>query len=174
MLLAATGCARLMPIADTAQTVESDRYGTPQRIGDLLVTVRSVGWQSESLTRLEPYVTPLFVQIRNDGAKGAEFRLDDLVLVDDEGTLYRHVAPERLEELLAAGQPPQPAGTGPAPYPYDIELLSTLGALASGPVPPGTRIRGAVYFQRVSDAAEELTLRLTIAGETREFRFRVR
>jgi hypothetical protein len=171
------GCAHLAPLPDPTYTVASDRYGTTQKIGDLMVTVRVVGWQSESLDRLEPYVTPLFIEIRNDGTQAETFNLDDAVLVDNEGTLYRHVPAQRLQELLTSATPP--AGTQStvdttSPYPYDIELLSTLGALESGPVPPGTRIRGAVYFQRIADWADELTLRLTIAGETREFRFRVR
>lgn len=177
MVVAATGCARLAPLPDPTYTVASDRYGTTQKIGDLVVTVRVVGWQSESLDRLDPYVTPLFIQIRNEGTRPADFNLDDVVLVDNEGTLYRHVAAARLQELLTSATPPpgsQATGQPSSPYPYDIELLSTLGALESGPVPPGTRIRGAVYFQRVADWAEELTLRLTLAGETREFRFRVR
>jgi len=135
-----------------------------------------VGWQSESLDRLDPYVTPLFIQIRNEGTGSVDFSLDDVVLVDNEGTLYRHVSAARLQELLTSANPP--AATQPAdaasPYPYDIELLSTLGALESGPIPPGTQIRGAVYFQRVADWADALTLRLTLSGETREFRFRVR
>ena len=152
------------------------RYGTTQKIGDLLVTVRVAGWQSESLDRLDPYVTPLFVQIRNEGTASVDFSLDDAVLVDNEGTLYRHVPAQRLQELLTSATPPQatqPTDTT-SPYPYDIELLSTLGALESGPVPGGTQIRGAIYFQRIADWADEVTLRLTLAGETREFRFRVR
>lgn len=176
VLVAAAGCARLAPLPDPAYTVASDRYGTTQKIGDLAVTVRVVGWQSESLDRLDPYVTPLFIQIRNEGTGSADFSLDDVVLVDNEGTLYRHVPAARLQELLTSANPPaatQPADTA-SPYPYDIELLSTLGALESGPVPAGTQIRGAVYFQRVADWADALTLRLTLAGETREFRFRVR
>lgn len=175
-LLLAAGCAHLAPIPDPAHTIASDRWGTTQAVGDVTVTVRVVGWQSETLTRLEPYVTPLFIQIRNDGTTPVDFALDDLVLVDDEGTLYRPVPAERLQELLTGGQgigsPPAPGE--PAPYPYDVELLSTLGALSSGSVPPGTQVRGAVYFQRIADWAREIALRITIAGEEREFRFRVR
>jgi hypothetical protein len=178
LLLAVAGCARFAPIPDPAHTVAADRYGTTQRIGDVAVTVRAVGWQSESLTRLEPYVTPLFVQIRNEGAAPVTFSLDDVVLVDNEGTLYRHVPAQRLQELLTSASPPAgnttPVGAPTSPFPYDIELLSTLGALSSGPVPPGTQIRGAVYFQRIADSADGITLRLTLGGETREFRFRVR
>lgn len=171
----AAGCAHLAPVVDPAYTVASDRYGTTQRVGEVSVTVRSVGWQSEELDRLEAYVTPLFLEIRNDGARSLDFRLDDLVLVDNEGTLYRPLPPERVQELLTSPTPPErtvPDGT--SPFPYDLELLSTLGALEAGSVPPGTRIRGAVYFQRAVDWAEELTLRIAVAGETREFRFRVR
>jgi len=176
MLFVTAGCARLVPIPDPVHGVAADRYGTTQRVGEgVTVTVQVVGWQSETLTRLDPYVTPLFVQVRNDGPEPVKFSLDNVVLVDDEGTLYRYVPPARLQELLTAGQPVGGVVTPADPaLPYDIELLSTLGALSSGPVPPGTQIRGAVYFQRITDWAREVTLRITIAGEEREFRFRVR
>jgi hypothetical protein len=174
-LALAPGCARLQPVPDPALTTNSDRYGTTQQVGDVTVTVRSVGWQSEQLDRLDAYVTPLFIEVKNDGAEGISFSVEDTVLVDDEGTLYRPLPPERLQELLTSPTPPEPTFPGDtSPFPYDVELLSTLGALESGPVPPGTRIRGAIYFQRAVDWANALTLRLDIGGETREFRFRVR
>lgn len=173
-LAAAAGCAHLAPIADPATTIASDKYGTTQQVGGVLVTVRSVGWQSEQLDRLEPYVTPLFVEVKNQGDQTVNFSMDDAVLVDNEGTLYRPLSPDRLQELLTSASAPPATLPEESPFPYDIELLSTLGALQSGPVPPGTRIRGAIYFQRAVDWAEELTLRLVIEGETREFRFRVR
>jgi hypothetical protein len=174
-LAAAAGCAHLAPVPDPMHTVASDRYGTTQQVGGVLVTVRSVGWQSEQLNRLEPYVTPLFVEVKNQGTETVNFSVDDTALVDNEGTLYRPLPPERLQEYLTSAGAPGPATPpGQSPFPYDVELLSTLGALRSGPVPPGTQIRGAIYFQRVVDWAEELTLRIPIAGETREFRFRVR
>jgi hypothetical protein len=173
-LAAASGCAHLAPVADPVNTVASDKYGTTQQVGGVLVTVRTRGWQSEQLDRLEPYVTPMFVEVKNQGDATVNFSVDDAVLVDNEGTLYRPLPPERLQELLtSASAPPTTLPEEPSPFPYDIELLSTLGALKSGPVPPGTQIRGAIYFQRAVDWAEELTLRLTIEGETREFRFRV-
>jgi len=173
-LAAASGCAHLAPVPDAVNTVASDRYGTTQQVGGVLVTVRTVGWQSEHLDRLEPYVTPLFVEVKNQGPGTVDFSLDDAVLVDNEGTLYRPLPPERLQELLTSSAAPPPSLPEASPFPYDLELLSTLGALKSGPVPPGTQIRGAIYFQRVVDWAEELTLRLVIGGETREFSFRVR
>jgi hypothetical protein len=176
LLLAATGCARFEPIPDPVHGVAADRYGTTQEAGEgVTITVQVVGWQSEKLTRLDPYVTPLFVEVRNDGPNPVDVSLDRMVLVDNEGTLYRTVPPERLQELLtapAAGSVAEPAD--PSVYPYDVELLSTLGALSGGEVPPGTRVRGAVYFQRVNDWAEEITLRITVGGEEREFRFGVR
>jgi len=176
LVLAATGgCAHLAPVPDPVHTVASDRYGTTQQVGGVLVTVRTVGWQSEQLDRLEPYVTPLFVEVKNQGPDTIDFSVDGALLVDNEGTLYRPLPPERLQELLTSASAPPPTTTpGASPFPYDLELLSTLGALKSGPVPPGTQIRGAIYFQRAVDWAEELTLRLPIGGETREFRFRVR
>jgi|GEM_PF-1401147 len=174
-LAAAAGCAHLAPIPDPAHTIASDRYGTTQQVGGVLVTVRTQGWQSEQLDRLEPYVTPLFVEIKNQGPDTVNFNVDDAVLVDNEGTLYRPLPPERLQELLTSPVAPEAtSSSAESVFPYDLELLSTLGALKSGAVPPGTQIRGAVYFQRAVDWAEELTLRIAIEGETREFRFRVR
>jgi hypothetical protein len=174
-LAATAGCAHLAPVPDPVNTVASDKYGTTQQVGGVLVTVRTVGWQSEQLDRLEPYVTPLFVEIKNQGETTVNFTVEDAVLVDNEGNLYRPLPPERLQELLTSASAPPPApDQADSPFPYDLELLSTLGALKSGSVPPGTQIRGAIYFQRAVDWAEELTLRLPIEGETREFRFRVR
>lgn len=169
------GCTRLVPVADPLHTVAQDKYGTTQRVGTLQVTVRTVGWRADPLYRLEPYVTPLYVQIRNEGNEPVLFSMDDVALVDEEGTLYRPLSPERLEQLLTGSGAASPYPGEPAPaFPYDTDVAATLDSLAGGEVSPGTQVRGAIYFPQLLDRARELTLRLTIAGERRDFTFRVR
>lgn len=173
VLSLAAGCARYVPLPDPVETVAQDRYGTTQRAAGLLLTVRVVGWDDAPLQRLEPYVTVFHVAVRNEGVADVHFDPQQTVLVDDAGTLYRPLPPERLERMLNTPSVPLGGVADAAVYPYDTDFAATLGALTGGAVGPGTQVRGAIYFQRVADRARELTLRLPIAGQIREFRFRV-
>ncbi len=172
-LLPLAACTRMVPLPDPVRTVASDRWGSTQMVGEVSVTVRSVGWNSFPLRGLEPYVTALFVEVRNDGATPVRFDPMAALVVDNERTLYRPLPPERLESILTGGRRPILEVTDPVPYPYDTDIAATLGALTAGDVAPGTRVRGAIYFQRVADWAKQLTLRLTVGDQVREFRFRV-
>ncbi|MFQ5509997.1 MAG: hypothetical protein ACE5FN_11795 [Leptospirillia bacterium] len=176
-LLAVSACTRMVPVSDPLYTVASDRYGTTQEVGALRVTVRIVSWRDDPLYRLEPYVTPLYLQVKNQGPHPVPFSLSDAVLVDGDGTLYRPLPPQRLEGMLTGAKgavAPQDAVLDPSLYRYDTDLAATLGALTDGPIEPGTQIQGALYFQRVTDWTDDITLRLTLEGETRAFHFRVR
>jgi len=172
VLLGGVSCARLVPVPDPTYTVASDRYGSTQMVGPVALTARVEGWpQDASLSRLEPYVTVFYVEVRNGGEHSIGFKVSDVALVDDQGTLYRPLAPERLEALLRV---PNPIVTGDVvTRPFDSDLAATLSALVDGQVAPGTQVRGAVYFQYIVDRTETLTLRLSVAGQVREFRFRV-
>jgi len=175
-LLLTAGCVRLLPVVDPLHTVASDRYGTTQEVGPLTVTVRTVGWRNEPVDKLESYVTPLFLKLRNNGSDPVPFRITDVVMVDDEGTLYQPIPPQRLESLLTgtgAVLPSLPDDPTVLP-PYDSNLAATLGALMDGTVAPGTQLRGAVYFQREVDWAREVIVQVTVEGQRGEFRFRVR
>lgn len=176
LLVGLGGCTALVPVPDSSGLLTDDKHGIIRQVGDLTATVRVTGWRPEPLYRLEQLVTPLYVELKNTGTVPVSFKLENIVLLDDEGTLYRPVEPERLEDMLSGSSgPPMPPGVQPDPalYPYDTDFAATLGALASGAVEPGTQVRGAVYFQR-APAARELTLRLTVGGDTQSFRFRVR
>ncbi len=176
LLFGMVGCTALLPVPDSSDMLTDDKHGITRQVGELTATVRVTGWRPEPLYRLEQLVTPLYVELRNNGTTPVLFDLKNIVLVDDEGTLYRPVPPARLEGMLSGPSAP-PVGPGvqldPSLYPYDTDFAATLGALTSGPVEPGTQIRGAVYFQRAV-AARELTLRLTVGEDTQSFRFRVR
>ncbi len=172
-LLPITACTRLVPLPDPMQTVASDRWGSTQMVGDVSITVRSVGWNGFPLRRLEPYVTVLFIEVRNDGTGPVSFDPAAALVVDNERTLYRPLPPERLESILTGGRRTTLDVTDPVVYPYDTDIAATLGALTAGEIAPGTQVRGAIYFQRVADWAKQLTLRLTVGDQLREFRFRV-
>ena len=172
VVLVAVACARLVPVPDPAHTVASDRYGSTQMVGPVAVTARVEGWPQDAiLSRLEPYVTVFYVEVRNGGDAPLPFKVSDAVLVDDRGTMYRPLSPQRLERLLTV---PNSILVGDhISRPFDSDLAATLSALMDGDVAPGTQVRGAVYFQYVVDRAETLTLRLPVAGQVREFRFSV-
>ncbi len=172
-VLLMVGCARLTPLSDPELTVASDRWGSTQMVGDVQLTARSVGWKAYPLNHLEPYVTVLYVEVKNGGS--APLRFDPLlaVVVDDEGTLYRPLPPQRLEVLFDPRRAVPSGGGEPPLSTFDTDIGATLGALMAGDVAPATQVRGAIYFQRVSDRAKVLTLSLTVGGQVREFRFRV-
>jgi hypothetical protein len=174
MLFVCTACVRLVPVPDPRHTVASDRYGSTQQVGGLQVTVRSAGWTGDApLDRLAPYVTALYVEIRNNGEQSVTFKVGDAVLVDESDVLYRPLAPQRLEALLRRPALARGDLVEPYVYPYDNDLAATLSSLTSGDVAPGTAARGAMYFQRIAAHVREITLRLTLAGQVREFVFRV-
>jgi len=168
-------CARLVPVVEQGVTVASDRHGTTQQAGPVTITVRLSGWGDDPIVRLEPYVTPFYIEIHNGGAEPVPFSVGDVALVDDEDTLFRPLPPERLEALLShpVSSPVGPDG-GLSGHLFDPDLAATLGALSSGPVLPGTRVRGAVYFQSHVDWARGVAVRVTVGDTVREFRFRER
>ena len=174
VLLFCSACVRMVPVLDPAYTVANDRYGSTQQVDDLRVTVRSEGWEADApLDRLAPYVTAFYVEIRNNGGQPLAFKVADAVLVDESGVLYRPLAPQRLEALLRRPAPAHGGLVEPYVYSYDNDLAATLGSLTDGAVAPGTAARGAIYFQRIAAHVREITLRLTVAGQAREFVFRV-
>ncbi len=177
-LVGLVACARIVPVPEPGVTASSDRHGTMQETDHLLITVRVKGWRNTPyISRLQPYVTPLYLQIRNTGDTSVPFSLANVVLVDQEDTLYRPLSPERLEALLrgsggalATGGIAGEAGAAP----WNSDLAATLGSLTDGDIPPDTQMRGALYFPQQILWADTLTLRLKVAGAVREFHFRVR
>ncbi|MDH4228373.1 MAG: hypothetical protein OEW11_01345 [Nitrospirota bacterium] len=162
------GCSGWQPVTDPSRTLSSDHYGSSQLAGSLMVTVRLVGWREPAPSRLQEYVTPIYLQVRNGGAATAHFSPEDVVLVDDEGTLFRAISPERLEALVGGRGGAEFQGAG------GDDLGATLAALTAGDITPNTQVRGAVYFARGAAFTRTMTVRVPVQGETLEFRFRAR
>jgi len=174
-----SGCGAWIPVSDPGLTVSSDRHGSTQQRGDVSVTVRTKAWREEPYQVLLRYVFPLYVLVRNDGPGPVPFDPVDIVVLDEENNLYRPIPPERLEQIMST-PPPYPDGmlhpmVMPPPPPfYSFDFAATLSGLTAGEVEARTQVRGPVFFPLTMIYARHLTVRVPVAGEIFEFRFRAR
>lgn len=115
-VLVLTGCAapRLVPLPDGV-VIDRELGSAARTQQGVTVTVMASAWRG-SPTYLEGYVTPFYVEVRNDGAAALSLGHQDLALFDEQRTQYNPLPPDTLTQILQADPSrryPYPTHFGP-------------------------------------------------------------
>lgn len=185
LFLLSSGCAtRIVPKPLQPGDVDlSSNIITKEKDG-IRISVQSMEW-SYYPYNLDDFYTPMLLLIRNNTDKNINFKITDLVLVDEKGNQFNAADPSIVERIMAPrgyGQGPYPPpffyggylpppGIGYYPFiPSDITLLS----ISEGNILPGAQVRGFIYFKRVAAYGKNLKLKANIDGMSEEFEFEIR
>lgn len=96
----ALGCASrtLVPVLDNGNAYPGLLWAS-KTLGDVAVVVNSSPWQG-SPDYLERYITPIYVEIQNNGPSSLNFRYDDFALIDQNRTQYNPLTPQIVADIL--------------------------------------------------------------------------
>ncbi len=141
-VILALGCASrsLVPISDSG-IAYPELLTTSKTLGDVTVTVNSSPWQG-SPGYLERYITPIYVEIQNNGPSLLYVRYDGLVLLDQDRTQYNPLTPQIVADTLKT----VPEGY----YPYGpnfptVSIGLGFGYFSGGPFYGGWPYYGPYY-----------------------------
>jgi hypothetical protein len=100
ILITTIGCASrsLIPISDSG-IAYPEILSASKTLGDVTVTVNSSHWQG-SPDYLGRYITPIYVEIENNGSSSLSIGYDDFVLIDQSRTQYNPLTPQIVAETL--------------------------------------------------------------------------
>jgi hypothetical protein len=159
----AFGCAtaRLEPADDTQKVANKPKAASVTTTDGMLFQAEADSWVADERVRDE--VTAMKVTLANHGEAAVNVDYNAFQLVADDGSLYRPVAPENIEIRGASRSIGLPADTiitrtsdssVNAPNRTESEKSQIRQrlieqALGSGPLEPGQRVVGFVYFERV-------------------------
>ncbi len=174
LMLAACGRAELLPAADAQQVVPGYPAVVDQEAG-LRVIADPKGWKGD-LT-VEDRLFPVELVIDNLSNQTVQFSRSDVALVGQRHSV-RPLAPESIQRLK-----PLATTTGLPPDEIDFEggdvtQLASMSranqkemkpakearalAIPEGPIAPGQRLRGFVYFDDLPPKGERLELRVPL------------
>ena len=99
-VILALGCASrsLVPISDSG-IAYPELLRASKTLGDVTVVVNSSPWQG-SPDYLERYITPIYVEIQNNGRDSLNVSYDDFVLIDQSRTQYNPLTPQIVADTL--------------------------------------------------------------------------
>ncbi len=94
------GCASrsLVPISDTGIAFP-ELLRTSKTLGNVTVVVDSSPWQGPP-DYLERYITPIYVEIQNNGPISLNLSYNDFVLIDQSRTQYNPLTPQIVADTL--------------------------------------------------------------------------
>ena len=168
------GCASHNKDLSSPQVQSSSRSQN-----DITVTVRDSAW-SGSPSDLASYATPLYVEIQNSASNVLTLSYEDLVLLDENRNQYNALSPEIVADMLKSKSRhgyslPVSVGVGVggflsrvfisifgsspiySPKPVEVKDIFTQ-ALIPGPLHPGSKLQGFVYFKKIPGQPEHFTL----------------
>ena len=99
-VILALGCASrsLVPISESGIAYPELLWAS-KTLGDVTVTVNTSPWQG-SPYYLGRYITPIFVEIQNNGSRPLSISHNDFALIDQNRTQYNPLAPQTVAETL--------------------------------------------------------------------------
>lgn len=99
-LILPLGCASrtLVPVLDSGITYPGVLRNS-KTAENVTVTVNSSPWQG-SPDYLERYITPIYVEIQNNGPSSLSVGYDDFVLIDQNRTQYNPLTPQIVADIL--------------------------------------------------------------------------
>jgi hypothetical protein len=187
VLLAACAGPRVTPVPGPGVTVDPASGAARVEAGGVTLAVRASAWTGTPWD-LPVVVTPFHVRLVNGSAGSLGYERTGFRLFDDERYQYPALSPAEVArrylsavtdpvQVAVAGDEPPPVGRRrvvPAPWPggwwgrwpwWDPYLAVPASvadvyalALPDGPLAPGARVEGFVYFPRLRREARQLTL----------------
>jgi len=182
------GCAssrNVVPIPDGAM-INSKLQSATKTDEGVEVSVQGSAWSRE-LRNLEKYVTPFYITIQNDTATGLTFNYEDFALLSEDQTQYNPMSPEAVAQILRdsyqnryASGPTVSIGLGtgfgiggngfgffnlffPVLWsPSAPEKVEDVFAQALVPslMQPRSKLQGFVYFKKVPEQVNRVTLKV--------------
>jgi hypothetical protein len=94
------GCASrtLVPVFDSGVTYPG-LLRISKTVENVTVTVNTSSWQG-SPDYLERYITPIYVEIQNNGPSSLSLGYDDFILIDQNRTQYNALTPQTVADIL--------------------------------------------------------------------------
>ncbi|NPA41159.1 MAG: hypothetical protein GXO18_02690 [Aquificae bacterium] len=189
-LLVLLSCSQkvLVPVGNGVK-VDERNYSAVYEDERVKIFVKANAWEGYP-SDLDDLLLPLYVEIRNKGREVIEVRREDIFLIDDRGNQYNALDPKDAAEVargdtgvgvgvgIGVGTPHYGVGwTVGTPIYTDVEDVINK-AFIPGRVLPGRKLKGFVYFQKLPDEVNRLTLKLGYrigeAYRVAEFKFKVR
>ncbi|MGB7293622.1 MAG: hypothetical protein WBD99_15745 [Thermodesulfobacteriota bacterium] len=99
-VIPALGCASrsLVPISDSG-IAYPELLRASKTLGEVTVVVNSSPWQG-SPDYLERYITPIYVEIQNNGRNPLNLSYNDFVLIDQNRTQFNPLTPQIVADTL--------------------------------------------------------------------------
>jgi hypothetical protein len=125
----ALGCASrsLVPISDSGIAYPELRRAS-KTLGDVTVVINSSPWEG-SPDYLGRYITPIYVEIQNNGSSSLNIRYDDFVLIDQNRTQYNALTPQFVADALKSVS----EGYAYGPYYPPVSIGLGFGYFSGGP-----------------------------------------
>jgi hypothetical protein len=100
ILITTIGCAsrNLVPITDSGVAYPG-LLRTSKTQGDVTVVINTSHWQG-SPDYLGRYITPIYVEIQNNGSRPLGLGYDDFILIDQNRTQYNSLTPQTVADIL--------------------------------------------------------------------------
>lgn len=187
ILLFSCAQKRLVPVGNGV-SVDPKSHTAVYEDERIRILVKANAWDGypESLSYK---LLPIYMEVVNKGDEPVELKKEDIVLIDDLGNQYNPLDPKDAAEVARGGSRVGVSvgvGLSTSHYglgwlagtPYDVDAEDVVNkAFIPGRVYPGAKLKGFLYFQKLHDKANRVTLRIgyKIGGRpsVTEFKFRV-
>ncbi len=174
---------KIVPLKDGLE-IDKEKYTSAYTDKNVRIVVRANAWNGYP-SDLPSYVMSLYLEVENKSSYIVEIELKDILLIDDKGNQYNVLEPKEVAEIAKSGSSvgvsigfsygtPYWGFSWLAGGPFidkDIEDIINM-AFIPGKVEPKARLKGFIYFQKLPDEVNRITLKLSYKIKERKITVR--